>query len=119
MSSLTSFLRRWYNSSPQQTAESAAREVPQPLPAVEALNFDADFSPFMQSEVAQDIRCCALRRLFMTDHYRSMDGLDVYVDDYSAPTPLSAAVLASLEHARSLLPPVEETPAITAVEPPE
>jgi hypothetical protein len=31
-----------------------------------------------------------------------MDGLDVYIDDYTKPSPVSEAMLASLGHARKL-----------------
>lgn len=119
MNMSVSFLRRWSSFKRRLAGAPAAGDAPQPLPAAETLDLDADFSAFMQPEVDAQTRSRALRRLFMTDHYRAMDGLDVYVDDYSAPAPLAAAALATLEHARILLPPAEETPAAPATAPPE
>jgi hypothetical protein len=49
-----------------------------------------------------------LRKLFMTDHCRATDGLDVYVEDYSRPAELPAELLATLDHAQAVLLPAEE-----------
>jgi hypothetical protein len=109
MNPLLPFLRRWSRLKLQQQAVPApATLAEQPLPVLETLDFDADFSAFMQPQVDATTRSQALRKLFMTDHYRAMDGLDVYVDDYSSPAPLTAAMLATLEHTHNLLPPAEE-----------
>ena len=113
MNSAPSFLRRWS----QRKLESAAHPVLAPtakpaavsLPALETLDFDADFSAFMQQGVDGELRRKALRKLFMTDHYRVMDGLDVYVDDYSRPTLLPADLLQTLDHAQTLLQKTEES----------
>lgn len=104
MSAPASFLRRWSRLKLANAAQPAT-PVPaaEPLPALETLGFDADFSPFMRQEVDGETRRQALRKLFMTDHYRAMDGLDVYVDDYSRPTLLPSDLLQTLEHAHSLL----------------
>jgi hypothetical protein len=109
----TSFLRRWS----QRKLEGAVRSAPAtgvkqaavPLPAPETLDFDADFSMFMQEGVDGEVRRNALRKLFMTDHYRVMDGLDVYVDDYSRPTLLPSDLLQTLDHAQTLLKKTEES----------
>ncbi len=119
MSMSASFLRRWSDLKLRQATEPAGGDAAQPLPPPETLDSDADFSAYMRPEVDAETRGRALRRLFMTDHYRAMDGLDVYVGDYSAPTPLAAAVLATLAHTRTLLPPAQEIPATPAAEPPE
>ncbi len=57
----------------------------------------------MRPEVDRETRSAALKKLFMSPHYRATDGLDVYVGDYSSPDPLPAAMLTGLEHARKLL----------------
>lgn len=54
-------------------------------------------------EVAQDVHRAVLRELFMTERYRVMDGLDVYVDDLSKPELMPAELLDTLDHARHLL----------------
>ena len=125
MNSASSFLRRWS----QRKLESAVHQAvsapelpqsqapqPQALPEVASLSFDADFSPFMQQGVDAETRRNALRKLFMTDHYRAMDGLDVYVEDYSRPALLSSDLLQTLEHAQALLQKTQEPVAETAAE---
>jgi hypothetical protein len=103
-----SFLRRWSrrkHESAQAAAEAGPVEsaVPPQLPPVEDLSFESDFKDFMRPEVDRETRSAALKKLFMSPHYRATDGLDVYVDDYSSPEPLSAAALTGLVHARELL----------------
>ena len=61
---------------------------PAPLPPVESLTPDSDFTPFMKGEVDPGVRQQALRTLFRDPRFNVMDGLDVYIDDYSKPDPL-------------------------------
>lgn len=113
MSRAESFLRRW---SRLKTQSATPATVPQPG----SPGSDADLSAFLHPEVERDERQTALRKLFMTDHYRVMDGLDVYVDDYSKPELLSAELLDKLDHARDLLQrdePEQEAVAMQAIEP--
>jgi hypothetical protein len=120
MNSASSFLRRWSQHKLESAVHKAvsAPETPQSpvLPDAESLGFDADFSPFMQPGVDAETRRTALRKLFMTDHYRAMDGLDVYVEDYSRPALLSADLLQTLEHAQALLQKTQEPVAEVAAE---
>lgn len=109
MSNDEPFLRRWSRRK-RESAQPAAAEsgpvesaVPPPLPPVENLGFESDFKDFMRPEVDRETRNAALKKLFMSPHYRATDGLDVYVGDYSSPDPLPAAMLAGLVHARELL----------------
>jgi len=109
MSKDETFLRRWSrrkHESAEATAESRPAEAAAPpqLPPVEDLAFESDFKDFMRPEVDRETRRAALKKLFMSPHYRATDGLDVYVGDYSSPDPLPAALLAGLVHARELLP---------------
>jgi hypothetical protein len=69
---------------------TAAREAPpeQPLPPVESLTPESDFTPFMQEGVDPGLRRQALRTLFRDPRFNAMDGLDVYIDDYSKPDPI-------------------------------
>ena len=109
MSDDENFLRRWS----RRKRESAQTGVPQggqvetkaplELPSVDDLAFESDFKDFMRPEVDRETRNAALKKLFMSPHYRATDGLDVYVGDYSSPDPLPAAMLAGLVHARGLL----------------
>lgn len=108
MSNDEPFLRRWSRRK-RESAQPAAAEsgpvesaVPPQLPPVEDLSFESDFKDFMRPEVDRETRSAALKKLFMSPHYRATDGLDVYVGDYSSPDPLPAAMLTGLVHARGL-----------------
>jgi hypothetical protein len=61
---------------------------PEPLPPVESLTPESDFTPFMGSEVDPALRRQALRTLFRDPRFNVMDGLDVYIDDFSKPDPI-------------------------------
>lgn len=89
---------------PVQPVDVSSPSLPSPsLPSLDSLTPDSDFSGFLHSKVDAETRQAALKRLFMTDHYRTMDMLDVYVDDYSKPELLPAEMLSKLEHAVALL----------------
>jgi hypothetical protein len=61
---------------------------PEPLPPIESLTPESDFSPFMKGDVDPGLRREALKTLFKDPRFNVMDGLDVYIDDYSKPDPL-------------------------------
>ena len=85
------------------SAAAAAPEAPMPeLPPVEKLTIDSDFSGFFHPKVDEDLRRRALRKLFSDPHFNVMDGLDVYIDDYSKTEPIPAAMLASLKQAQRI-----------------
>ena len=67
------------------------------------LTADSDFSAFVSPGVAQDVRRLALKKLFADPHFNVPDLLDMYMDDYNAPGPVTAAMMAGLEQARSAL----------------
>ncbi|HWH38927.1 MAG TPA: DUF3306 domain-containing protein [Usitatibacter sp.] len=69
---------------------------PQPLPPLESLTPESDFAPFMQAEVDPGVRRQALKTLFQDPQFNVMDGLDVYIDDYSKPDPLPEGWLAKM-----------------------
>ena len=86
------------------TAQTLASD--QPLPTLEdaaRLTPDADFSSFVAKDVDKSVQRLALKKLFADPHFHVMDGLDMYMDDYNVPSPVSAAMLAALDHARSAL----------------
>ena len=100
-----SFLRRWsrLKREPARDDAAAQAESPPPLPALDTLGPDSDFSAFMHPKVDPLLRRAALATLFRSPQFQAMDGLDVYVGDYSNPAPLAPAVAAGLRHARALL----------------
>lgn len=104
------FLRRWSRRKQAQLRRDAgpgpaapAAVVPPPLPPVESLSFESDFKAFMHAKVEEGVKRAALKKLFADPRFNIMDGLDVYIDDYSKGEILPDEMLAKLEHARSTL----------------
>jgi hypothetical protein len=60
------------------------------LPSIDSLTFDSDYSQFMKPGVDESLRQGALKKLLRDPHFNVMDGLDVYIDDYTKPSPLDA-----------------------------
>lgn len=73
-----------------------AKHAPEPLPPVESLTPESDFTGFMKPDVDDGVRRQALRTLFRDPQFNVMDGLDVYIDDYSKPDPLPESWLSQL-----------------------
>ena len=73
---------------PAQTADVLPDKAGAQLPPIESLTPESDFSPFMQADVAEHLKRRALKTLFQDPRFNVMDGLDVYIDDYSKPDPL-------------------------------
>jgi Protein of unknown function (DUF3306) len=75
---------------PVPTAPPPAPEVKAeaPLPPVESLTFDSDFTAFMRPGVDEALKRTALKTLLQDPRFNVMDGLDVYIDDYSKADPL-------------------------------
>lgn len=69
------------------------------------LNAESDYSAFVASGIDKAVHRAAMKKLFSDPHFNIMDGLDIYIDDYNKPSPVSAAMLAALQHAKSTLDP--------------
>jgi hypothetical protein len=96
-----------------QLAEPAP-ELPTPtLEDVRALTADSDFSRFAARGVAPEVQNAALKKLFADPRYNVMDGLDVYIDDYSKPDPLPTHIARQLAGA-AFLRLFDETPPAAA-----
>lgn len=96
-------------------AQARAAEVAPPtLEDVARLTPESDFSAFVGRGVDKSVQRLALKKLFADPHFHVMDGLDMYMDDYNKPSPMSAAMLAALEHAKSALRPSEPARPIEA-----
>ncbi|MDX3906536.1 MAG: DUF3306 domain-containing protein [Pigmentiphaga sp.] len=108
-------------SPPQATNAQPASEADAPrLPTLEdlaALTHDSDFSAFVQPAVAPEVKLAAFKKLFSDPHYNVMDGLDVYIDDYSSPEVLPATALKKMVSAR-VLALVEDEPEAPPAAPP-
>lgn len=118
------FLGRWSRLKQQSAAEAApdgTEDVPvpvsassvaapqieseAPLPPVDSLDFDSDFRGFLGDRVDEGVKRAALKKLFHTGQFNTMDGLDVYIEDFSVFEPLPASMVAQLAHARETLSP--------------
>lgn len=105
-----SFLRRWSRLKRQPAVKPEIPSAPPELPPLESLNFESDFGAFMHAKVDAAIRRTALKTLFRDPRFNVMDGLDIYIDDYSIEDPIPPGMLAQLQHAQTTLfgPPAEE-----------
>ena len=85
-------------------ADDAAREPVRELSLDDAklLTKDSDFKPFMASNVGPEVRNAAMKKLFADPHFNVMDGLDIYIDDYSISEPIPEAMLRQMTSAKFL-----------------
>jgi hypothetical protein len=91
------------NAAPVQAAEAApSPTLADPLPPLESLTSHSDFSAFLRPGVEPATRAQALKTLFGDPALYPMDGLDVYIDDYSKPDPLPAGWLEKLNQYAAL-----------------
>jgi hypothetical protein len=107
------FLERWSRKKeeakdqpPQPKAPEGAidpKAPPPELPPVDKLNIDSDFRGFFHPKVGEDVRRAALKKLFSDPRFNVMDGLDVYIDDYSKNEPIPPEMLAGLRQAQNIL----------------
>jgi hypothetical protein len=101
------FLARW--SRLKKAAEEVAEKPAAPavaaeeLPSIESLTTESDFTNFFRAKVDEKLRRAALKKLLRDPHFNVMDGLDVYIDDYSVPDPIPETMLAKLEHVKEML----------------
>jgi hypothetical protein len=85
-------------------APAPAGAVPPAAPApalptledVQALTPASDFSRFVAPGVSPEVRNAAMKKLFADPFFNEMDGLDIYIDDYSKPNPLPPALARKL-----------------------
>jgi hypothetical protein len=50
--------------------------------------------------VAPEVKNAAMKKLFADPHFNVMDGLDIYIDDYSQPNPLPVEMLKKMVSAQ-------------------
>jgi hypothetical protein len=55
--------------------------------------FAPDFSAFMKPDVDPAVQQAAMKKMFSDPHFNIMDGLDIYIDDYSKPDPIPLEML--------------------------
>lgn len=81
---------------------------PVTLQDVAGLTRDSDYSPFVANGIDEAIKRSAMKKLFSDPHFNLMDGLDIYIDDYSVFEPIRPEMLALIEHAKPLLDPLKQ-----------
>ena len=104
------FLARWSRRkgaaasgarAPEATAEQDSAAPPLPDPT--SLTFESDFKAFMHAKVEERVKRAALKKLFADPHFNVMDGLDIYIDDYSQDSVMPPGMAETLEHSKSAL----------------
>ena len=83
-------------SSQASPVEIAPEDAPPPATLEDVAKidrFDPDFSAFMKPDVDPAVQQAALKKMFTDPHFNIMDGLDIYIDDYSKPDPLPPGML--------------------------
>ncbi|PUE11483.1 hypothetical protein B9Z51_04115 [Limnohabitans sp. T6-5] len=90
--------------------EATAAEALPTLQDAQALTPSSDFQSFMRQGVPAEVRNAAVKKLFTDPHFNVMDGLDIYIGDYSTPDPLPAGMLEKMVGAQflNLVPPERE-----------
>ena len=102
---------------PAEPAASPEAPAAPPLPTLDdvaRLTPQSDFTPFVARAVDPQVRNAAMKTLFSDPHFNVMDGLDIYIDDYSQPNPLPlelARKLTSAQFMKVFDPPEEPPPA--------
>ena len=77
---------------PLQTMPAQAAPV-LTLDDVAALTPASDFSTFVAKGVDSAVKNAAMKKLFTDPHYNIMDGLDIYIGDYSTHAPMPQSVI--------------------------
>lgn len=116
------FLARWSRLKREQAAEPAPREslpapAPEkPLPPVDSLTPESDFSAFMQPKVDEELRRMALKKLFRDPQFNVPDPFEPFSGDWTVGDAIAPDMLARLKQARTLLMTPEERQALEAKE---
>ncbi len=88
---------------PAPPPPAAAPSAPPELPPVDSLKgLASDYQDFLRPDVDPATKSAALRKLFGDPHFNRMDGLDIYIDDYTREDPIPPAMLRVMNQARSL-----------------
>lgn len=90
---------------PRGPTPSSGTPPPPPPPTIAdaaALTHDSDFSTFVAKNVDAAVRRLAMKKLFSDPHFQGHDGLDIYMGDYTIPSPVSADMLADMIHNKNI-----------------
>ena len=99
------FLNRWsrLKHEAKQPVEQKEPGEPPPLPPLDKLTPESDFSAFMHPKVQDALRRVALKKLFSDPRFNVPDPFEAYSGDWTGGEPISEEMLATLNQARTLL----------------
>jgi Protein of unknown function (DUF3306) len=88
-------------------ATAASQAASPELPPVDSLTPESDFTGFFQpqAKVEEALKRAALKQLLRDPRFNVMDGLDIYVGDYTKSDPIPDDVLKRLVQARAIFNP--------------
>jgi hypothetical protein len=93
--------------SPAENVDAAAPLVkaPEAMPTLEdvlKLTHDSDFSAYVKPGIDPEVQREAMKKLFSDPRYNIMDGLDIYIDDYSKADPIPLEMLKKMNQSKML-----------------
>jgi len=88
-----------------QPADDVAPNATPPLPPIESLTIDSEFAAFFKPEIPEATKRAALKQLFRDPRFNIMDGLDIYIGDYTQPDPIPPEMMKQLLHTRHIFNP--------------
>src|SRR5678809_386693 len=106
------FLRRWSRMKHERAAERPKDPLqkapiekpsePAPLPPVDKLTPESDFTSFMQPKVQDTLRRAALKKLFVDPHFNVPDPFEPFSGDWRVAESISPDLLATLNQVKVL-----------------
>ena len=84
------------------TAQASEQEQMPTFEDVLKLTKDSDYSAYVKPGIDPSVQQAALQKLFSDPRYNVMDGLDIYIDDYSKPDPIPLEMLKKLNQSELL-----------------
>jgi len=79
-----------------------AKEAAPTLEDVLKLTKDSDYSAYVKPGIDPEVQKAAMQKLFSDPRYNIMDGLDIYIDDYSKPDPIPLEMLKRMNQSKML-----------------
>jgi hypothetical protein len=86
----------------EQVAGVAQVDAAPTLEDVLKLTKDSDFSAYVKPGIDPQVQQAAMQKLFSDPRYNIMDGLDIYIDDYSKAEPIPLEMLKSMNQSKIL-----------------
>jgi len=83
--------------------QDQTKPPPPTLDDVEKIDVKSpDFSAFMRPDVNPAVQQAALKKMFSDPHFNVMDGLDIYIDDYTKSEPIPLDMLKRMRQSELL-----------------